>query len=256
MPAGAQPPLPGCVWLPGLQVLAARDRAGSTAGWFVAAKGGHNAESHNHNDVGHFVVFRDGCPLLVDAGVEVYSRQTFSAERYRIWTMQSAWHNLPTINGIEQAAGRQFAAREVTMAETPAGPRLTLELAGAYPAEAGVTSWRRTVALVRGQGVTVRDGFTLAAVKAPLHVHLLTASPVTVGAGRLELAAAELPDGRRSAAGMIAFPAGWTATVEERPVADPQVGRVWGARLFRVTLTLAQPPLVGVCELRITGVSA
>ena len=29
-----------------------------------AAKGGHNAEHHNHNDIGHFIFAMDGRPIL------------------------------------------------------------------------------------------------------------------------------------------------------------------------------------------------
>ncbi|MDR0354058.1 MAG: hypothetical protein LBI02_12190, partial [Opitutaceae bacterium] len=47
-PPGA--PLYGEVWLPDLQVAAARETEGSDAGFYFAAKGGHNSESHNHND--------------------------------------------------------------------------------------------------------------------------------------------------------------------------------------------------------------
>lgn len=83
------PPLPQDVWLDQIQVMAARDRSGSTDGFFVAAKGGHNNESHNHNDVGNFIVYLDGLPVLIDAGVEAYTAKTFSSSRYEIWTMQS-----------------------------------------------------------------------------------------------------------------------------------------------------------------------
>ena len=58
-------PLPRDVWLPDIQVMTARDRAGNADGFYVAAKGGHNAESHNHNDVGHCIVFIGGKPLIV-----------------------------------------------------------------------------------------------------------------------------------------------------------------------------------------------
>ena len=53
--------------------------------------------------MGNVVVFVDGKPVIVDAGVETYTRKTFSAERYTIWTMQSAYHTLPTIvrDGVE-----------------------------------------------------------------------------------------------------------------------------------------------------------
>ncbi|MDR3261699.1 MAG: hypothetical protein LBT78_07670, partial [Tannerella sp.] len=57
-------PLLKDVWLPDLQVMTARDKQGVSDGFYVAAKGGHNDESHNHNDVGSYVVFYDGQPLL------------------------------------------------------------------------------------------------------------------------------------------------------------------------------------------------
>ena len=93
-------PFVGEAWLPGIQVMAARSREGSAEGVYVSAQGGHNAESHNHNDVGNFVVFSSGEPLLIDVGVETYSAKTFSSRRYEIWTMQSGYHNCPTVNGV------------------------------------------------------------------------------------------------------------------------------------------------------------
>ena len=84
-------PLARDVWFPGLQVMAARSFEGSTKGLYLAAKGGHNDESHNHNDVGNFIVYADGEPVLIDVGVETYTAKTFSGRRYEIWTMQSAY---------------------------------------------------------------------------------------------------------------------------------------------------------------------
>ena len=46
-------------------------------------------------------------------GVESYTKKTFSPQRYEIWTMQSAWHNLPTFDGVQQLPGAEYAAREV-----------------------------------------------------------------------------------------------------------------------------------------------
>ena len=57
-------PLIRDVWFPELQVMAARTEDGSSRGFYVAAKGGHNAESHNHNDIGSFIVYHDGLPAL------------------------------------------------------------------------------------------------------------------------------------------------------------------------------------------------
>ncbi len=67
--AEAREPLYRDVWLPGLQVMAARAQEGSASDLYLAAKGGHNAESHNHNDVGNFIVYEDGLPALIDVGV-------------------------------------------------------------------------------------------------------------------------------------------------------------------------------------------
>ena len=77
--------------------MAARSKDGSAEGLYLAAQGGHNAESHNHNDVGNFIVYADGQPAIIDVGVETYTAKTFSSQRYEIWTMQSAYHNLPSI---------------------------------------------------------------------------------------------------------------------------------------------------------------
>jgi len=116
--AQASEPLLGSVWLADLQLMAARSIPNKAQGLYVAAWGGHNAQSHNHNDVGNFIVYGDGKPVLIDLGVETYSAKTFSSQRYEIWTMQSAYHNLPTINGVMQAAGREFQAKAVSFNET------------------------------------------------------------------------------------------------------------------------------------------
>src|SRR2546425_9205756 len=46
---GAEPML-GSVWLADLQLMAARFLPDSAKGLYVSAWGGHNAQSHNHND--------------------------------------------------------------------------------------------------------------------------------------------------------------------------------------------------------------
>ncbi len=75
-----------------------------------AVKGGHNRESHNHNDIGSFILYNGTTPVIVDAGVGVYTKDTFSDKRYTIWTMQSSYHNLPEIDGMMQLPGREYRA--------------------------------------------------------------------------------------------------------------------------------------------------
>jgi hypothetical protein len=242
-----EPPLVRDVWLGEIQVMAARDRAGESRGWYLAAKGGHNAESHNHNDVGNFIVYRDGRPLIIDAGVETYTRKTFSPQRYEIWTMQSAYHSLPTINGVMQAAGREFAARDVRIEFGDVAAQLTLDLAGAYPPEAGLQAWLRTLTLRRGAGVALEDRYTLRAPAHEITLSLLTPCAVKPGApGTVHLEEAHLADGRSSGAGMVHYdPDTLTLSTEEIKIEDKRLLPVWGKRLTRLLFQLEKAGMQG-----------
>ena len=50
-----------------------------------------------------------------------------------------------------QAPGRTFEARDASYAMDDASAQLSLDIAGAYPDEAKLTSWKRTVTLHRGR---------------------------------------------------------------------------------------------------------
>ncbi|MDR2628178.1 MAG: heparinase II/III-family protein, partial [Dysgonamonadaceae bacterium] len=145
--------LPQDVWFPDLEVAIARDRGGSSKGFFLAAKGGNNAESHNHNDIGNFIVYYDGRPLLLDVGSPRYTAMTFTERRYEIWNLCSDYHNTPTINGVTQKAGKDFRASGARFGKKAASSEFSLDLAGAYPEEAAVKSWKRTVTLNRGKNL-------------------------------------------------------------------------------------------------------
>jgi len=250
--AQAYAPQPREVWMPVIQVAAMRDEARSGRGFYVAAKGGHNNESHNHNDIGEFIVFRDGLPLLIDAGVETYSRKTFSPQRYEIWTMQSAYHNLPTIDSVQQAPGEQFAARDVHFDAEQALMRL--DIAGAYPPEAGITRWTRTIRLKRWEAVTVEDDYTLDHEPQSMTLSLLTVSAVSLEPGGIiRLSAADLPGGRVAGSGVIGYDARrFSASVETIPITDTRMGGVWGERVFRILLNSVNPQQNDVWKLEIS----
>ncbi|MBO5313045.1 MAG: heparinase II/III family protein [Clostridia bacterium] len=81
-------------------------------GWFVkrtpaygfSARGGCNGESHNHNDVGNFILSIDNESLLIDMGARPYTRQYFEhGTRYTYLETSSRGHNVPVINGKYQA---------------------------------------------------------------------------------------------------------------------------------------------------------
>jgi len=148
-----------------LQVMIARDQQGTTDGFFVAAKGGNNDESHNHNDIGTCVMYYDGKPCLIDLGREEYNAKTFSSKRYEIWTMQSGYHNLPVINGVDQKEGANFKADKTTFSANAKSATFSTDIAGSYPKDAAVKSWVRSYTLNRSKSFVIEDKYELTTLK-------------------------------------------------------------------------------------------
>ncbi|MEO6875158.1 MAG: heparinase II/III family protein [Opitutaceae bacterium] len=249
----ARPPLYRDQWLPDLQIMVARDQAGSSEGFFVAAKGGHNEESHNHNDIGTLTAYLDGWPLLIDIGVETYTAKTFDARyRYAIWTMQSQWHNLPTVNGMMQENGLEFAARDARHAAAAAEATLQLELAGAWPKAAGITTWTRTIRLERGVAVTVSDDYELSAVTEPAVFNFITARPVDLSAAGL-VRFSSFPTAPTTRGAVLAYDASaLTAAVDTVEVTDPWLKTSW-THVYRIRLTERTPTARARREFRLTA---
>lgn len=101
----------------------------------VALKGGHNEEHHNHNDVGSFVVCIGGSMTLVDPGAEVYTRRTFSDQRYVSNVLNSFGHPVPRVAGQLQQTGRAAAAKVLKLEQTDAADTLVLDMSAAYAVE-------------------------------------------------------------------------------------------------------------------------
>ncbi len=131
--------------LPELMVMVAREEGGLV----LAAKGGHNGEHHNHNDVGAFIVHFAGQSLICDLGRGEYVRDMFGPRRYELLVTRSRGHNVPLINGMEQPAGSEWQAREFRPDTGSDAARASMDLTGAYPAEAGLESLRRSLTLHR-----------------------------------------------------------------------------------------------------------
>jgi len=175
-------------WFPDLEVITARSKKDSNESFYIAAKGGHNDESHNHNDVGTFTLYAGGEPLLIDVGVGTYTAKTFSKDRYDIWTMQSGYHNLPCINGVDQQQGRSFTARKLTHRITNKEMFFSLDIAAAYPEAAAVDRWQRSIRLQRGKEVRITEEYKLNAYKQPTEIRLMTAvEPIVSRPGTIEL---------------------------------------------------------------------
>ncbi|MEO7121615.1 MAG: heparinase II/III family protein [Lacisediminihabitans sp.] len=230
-------PLPRDVWLASIQVLVAREQAGSANGLTLAAKAGHNGEHHNHNDVGSFVVASAGIPAIVDAGRPTYTAVTFGPDRYSIWTMQSSWHGVPEIYGIAQGAGPTYRATEVEATISPSSAVLSLELAPAYPLPV-LSTWRRTVRLERSTAIESRSRVVIddvwcldstEASEARTTVRLLVAGQVQLGAGTALIIPIEGAPPLK-----VRWPAEVTATALIRRLDDPALSTVWGETLTRI----------------------
>jgi hypothetical protein len=220
-------------WLPDLQVAAARTRAGSPEGLFFAAKGGHNGESHNHNDVGSFILYYNGQPVIIDAGVGAYTAKTFSADRYSIWSMQSQYHNLPTINGIMQEAGASYAAREVTYTSDENSVRFSLELSHCYPEAASVDNWQRTYEFRRGKELAITDNYRLKEIKGITSWNFITClKPQIMVNGYITLSANGIykTDQRL----LLRFPNEEFSVKIEEMALPPADGYQWESNLYRI----------------------
>ncbi|MEN6549052.1 MAG: heparinase II/III family protein [Armatimonadia bacterium] len=119
-------------WFPDAGILVARPRDGSPTSLAAAMKGGHNAEHHNHNDVGSYTVFLGGRTPLVDPGGEVYTARTFSARRYESNLLNSFGHPVPLVAGKQQSPGAKYRATVLAADFTDATDTLKLDLKAAY----------------------------------------------------------------------------------------------------------------------------
>jgi hypothetical protein len=236
----AREPLISDFFLPDLEVCGGRDAGGSSDGFFFAAKGGHNAESHNHNDVGSFILYYNGQPAIIDVGVGTYTRQTFSSQRYEIWTMQSQYHNAPTINGAQQKPGKEYSAKNVAFEKKGNEIKFQADVAGAYPEEAMVQHWYRTFSFKRGQSFTLREEFRLTENKGTTSVNFMTC-----------LKPEKDPDGLVRLKGedfslVLKYNAKKTdVKIEEKKIDDARLNNYWGESVYRLVFTYKTNKLSG-----------
>ncbi|MBF0244575.1 MAG: heparinase II/III family protein [Planctomycetes bacterium] len=222
------------VWYPHTQVLIARESEESSRGLILAAKGGHNAENHNHNDIGHAIIMCEGEPFIVDAGVGTYSRTTFSEKRYSLWYMRSGGHNAPILGGVEQATGAEYRATEVSFEEDKNSRILRMELRSAYPAQTPCSSCRRTFTLAGGV-IRLEDRIS-SEKEIPVELRLLTPATVVRDGEALLLKK-----------GGVRMRLQWEGAleqieIEELELEDVSLREVWGKALTRIVFRGILPP--------------
>jgi hypothetical protein len=120
-------------WFSDAGVLICRPAKTSGGSFAAVLKGGHNAEHHNHNDLGTFIVMIGDQQVILDPGSVEYTRTTFSKDRYTIKKLSSYGHPVPLIAGQEQTAGRTSQAVILRHEFTEETDTLAMDLKSAYP---------------------------------------------------------------------------------------------------------------------------
>ena len=198
-------------------------------GAFTAGiKAGNNADSHNHNDTGSITLYKNGLPLLIDIGVESYTRKTFSPQRYEIWTMQSSWHNLPEFDpegaAFMQLPGAEYCARSVRLCEGVCG--LSMDLTAAYSAHGEVpelSSYLRNARFLPDRSFQISDETDYPGLIA---LTLMSREKASVSGSSIQfgtLAASAVTGAKR-------------ITTEEIPIRDARLRTAWPEILYRTRI--------------------
>lgn len=94
-----------------------------------AAKGGHNEEPHNHNDLGIFILHVNGQNVLAELGLGRYTRQYFQPKiRYEMINAGSHGHSVPIVDGCRQGFGKSFRSEILHKQISEDGLEVTLDL--------------------------------------------------------------------------------------------------------------------------------
>ena len=178
--------------------------------FLIAIKGGSNHEPHNHNDVGHFVIGKDGLFHVLDMGTASYTRSSFSGDRYKNYPQSGLSHNPLVFDGIPQQAGNGHAEQfEASGDESTFTCRM--EISSCYPKELGLHSYWRSF-VFDGHTLSVKDEWKAEQPLTP-SMTLLHQPPA------------------------IAFTSPLASKTEPYPLEDAGLQNAWGDTLYRTILT-------------------
>lgn len=248
-PIRVSEPLPSVkglrTWFPDGGVLISRPGANPGTRLAVAIKGGHNAEHHNHNDVGTFIAVVDQVAVLPDIGSEVYTQRTFSGQRYESRALNSFGHAVPVIAGKLQSPGRQAAARLLALDLSDATDTISFDIAKAYdvPSLSKLVrsfSYQRTAP----GSLTVIDQFAFTQPETFETALLTFGRWEEVSSGVLRVT-----DGAQTLRVEIAVPTNTRLEIHAQPIREDLVAR---RTPTRIGLRLDSPAREGTLAMRIT----
>ena len=187
-----------------------------------AIKGGHNGESHNHNDAGSIILYKGKKPCLIDIGVETYTKTTFSKDRYTLLPMRSSYHNVVNFPPLEQHDGEEYRAETLMMSEKG----VSFDLTGAYESGKGLRKYARNVSFDKGI-ISIAEIFD-------------SDNPAV-----LSLLSTEKPVIRSRSVRWESFKASFsgkiTGSVETIEITDARLRIAWPKRIYRALITLPGP---------------
>lgn len=78
-----------------------------TSAYGFSVKGGNNGESHNHIDVGTFIIARNNKQIIADIGAGPYKEGYHTEKRYTFFNPSAYAHSIPIFNGIGEDSKRR-----------------------------------------------------------------------------------------------------------------------------------------------------
>lgn len=192
------------VLLPKMQALSAR-----AGGFYAALRGGAGA----HRDVGQLVLFCAGEPVLIDLGLLPDARL----------------HGVPALEGVEQQAPAR-RADEPELVRERGYTLLSVGVAHAFPPEANLAGWQRTVLLSEGEGAgeaRLIDAFDFDGAPRKAVFRFLTPRPPQIG-----------EDGLSARLGGVSmrWQDGLDARASAERLTDPALRALWGETVHRLEL--------------------
>ncbi|WP_309398128.1 heparinase II/III domain-containing protein [Cerasicoccus maritimus] len=121
-------------WFPASELFICRPGSVSEPAMSVAIRSGNNGESHNHNDIGSYVVAYKGKPVLVDPGMERYTAASFSPRRYEASLNNSFGHAVPLVANRMQKNGAEAMGEIVQTQSADQADVVELDMTEAYRA--------------------------------------------------------------------------------------------------------------------------
>jgi hypothetical protein len=149
---------------------------------WVGVKGGRNAASHAHLDLGSFVVDALGERWAIDLGPDDYNLpEYFGRLRWTYFRLRTEAHNTLLVNGGDQDPSA--AASLIAFSDDSYRSYAVVDLTAAYP---GLSRVQRGIALVDGRDVLIQDEID-GAEAADVVWQMLTRARVAPNYGRTVL---------------------------------------------------------------------